>query len=132
MNDLNSKSRLEQVLRSGRFAVTAEINSPDSADPNTVYDCALVLSEVCDAINATDASAANVHMSGMGVSALLARAGYEPILQLACRDRNRIALQGDLLTAAALGIHNVLCLTGDCLFVVLVVIVIAGAYFLNL
>jgi len=106
-------SRLERVLRSGRFAVTAELNPPDSADPQSVYDRALVLASVCDAINATDASGANVHMSSLAVCALLTRAGYEPVLQMSCRDRNRIALQGDLLGAAALGVRNVLCLTGD-------------------
>jgi methylenetetrahydrofolate reductase (NADPH) len=106
-------SRLERVLRSGRFAVTAELNPPDSADPNAVYDRALVLASVCDAINATDASGANVHMSSVGVCALLTRAGYEPVLQVSCRDKNRIAIQGDLLGAAAMGVKNVLCLTGD-------------------
>jgi methylenetetrahydrofolate reductase (NADPH) len=104
---------LERVLRSGRFAVTAELNPPDSADPNSVYDRALVLAEVCDAINATDASGANVHMSSVGVCALLTRAGYEPVMQVSCRDKNRIAIQGDLLGAAAMGVRNVLCLTGD-------------------
>jgi methylenetetrahydrofolate reductase (NADPH) len=106
-------SRLERVLRSGRFAVTAELNPPDSADPQSVYERALVLAEVCDAINATDASGANVHMSSVGVCALLTRAGYEPVLQVSCRDKNRIAIQGDLLGAAAMGVRNVLCLTGD-------------------
>ena len=106
-------SRLERVLRSGRFAVTAELNAPDSADPQDVYRNALVLAEVCDAINATDGSGANCHMSSLGCCALLLRAGYEPVLQVACRDRNRIGLQGDLLGAAALGVKNVLCLTGD-------------------
>lgn len=110
---MNSGSRLERVLRSGRFAVTAELNPPDSADPQAVYDRALVLASVCDAINATDASGANVHMSSVGVCALLTRAGYEPVLQVSCRDRNRIAIQGDLLGAAAMGVHNILCLTGD-------------------
>lgn len=110
---LRSGSRLERVLRSGRFAVTAELNPPDSADPQSVYDRALVLAEVCDAINATDASGAHVHMSSVGVCALLTRAGYEPVLQVSCRDRNRIAIQGDLLGAAAMGVRNVLCLTGD-------------------
>ncbi len=110
---MKSGSRLERVLRSGRFAVTAELNPPDSADPQAVYDRALVLSEVCDAINATDASGANVHMSSVGMCALLTRAGYEPIMQVSCRDRNRIAIQGDLLGAAAMGVRNVLCLTGD-------------------
>lgn len=110
---MRSGSRLERVLRSGRFAVTAELNPPDSADPNSVYDRALVLAEVCDAINATDASGANVHMSSVGVCALLTRAGYEPVMQVSCRDKNRIAIQGDLLGAAAMGVRNVLCLTGD-------------------
>jgi methylenetetrahydrofolate reductase (NADPH) len=110
---MKSGSRLERVLSSGRFAVTAELNPPDSADPHSVYERALVLAEVCDAINATDASGANVHMSSVGVCALLTRAGYEPVMQVSCRDRNRIAIQGDLLGAAAMGVRNVLCLTGD-------------------
>ncbi len=105
--------RLERVLRSGRFAVTAELNAPDSANPEDVYKNALVLAEVCDAINATDGSGANCHMSSLGCCALLLRAGYEAVLQVSCRDRNRIAIQGDLLGAAALGVKNVLCLTGD-------------------
>lgn len=108
-----SAGRLERVLRSGRFAVTAELNPPDSADPQEVYDAALVLSQVCDGINATDASGAHCHMSSVAICALLVRAGYEPIFQMSCRDRNRIALQGDLLGAAAMGVQNVLCLTGD-------------------
>ncbi len=110
---MRAGSRLERVLRSGRFAVTAELNPPDSADPQAVYDRALVLASVCDAINATDASGANVHMSSVGVCALLTRAGYEPVMQISCRDKNRIAIQGDLLGAAAMGVRNVLCLTGD-------------------
>ena len=116
MNDprpLRADSRLERVLRSGRFAVTAELNAPDSADPEDVYRNALVLAEVCDAINATDGSGANCHMSSMGCCALLTRAGYEAVLQVSCRDRNRIGIQGDLLGAAAMGVKNVLCLTGD-------------------
>ncbi len=113
LSPVQNKSRLERVLRSGRFAVTAELNPPDSADPHSVYDRALVLAEVCDGINATDASGAHVHMSSVGVCALLTRAGYEPVLQVSCRDKNRIAIQGDLLGAAAMGVHNVLCLTGD-------------------
>ena len=112
-SNLVSGSRLERVLRSGRFAVTAELNPPDSADPQAVYERALVLSTVCDAINATDASGANCHMSSVGICALLTRAGYEPVYQMSCRDRNRIAMQGDLLGAAAMGVKNVLCLTGD-------------------
>lgn len=111
--EYKSDGRLERVLRSGRFAVTAELNPPDSADPQEVYDAALVLSEVCDAINATDASGANCHMSSVAICALLTRAGYSPVYQVSCRDRNRIAIQGDLLGAAAMGVSNVLCLTGD-------------------
>jgi len=110
---MSSGSRLERVLRSGRFAVTAELDAPDSADPEDVYKNALVLAEVCDAINATDGAGANCHMSSMGCCALLTRAGYEPVLQVSCRDRNRIAIQADLLGAAAMGVQNVLCLTGD-------------------
>jgi methylenetetrahydrofolate reductase (NADPH) len=110
---LRGGGRLERVLRAGLFAVTAELNPPDTADPQAVYDAALVLAEVADGINATDASGANVHMSSLGVCALLARAGYEAVFQMSCRDRNRIAQQGDLLGAAALGVTNVLCLTGD-------------------
>ncbi len=110
---IRAVSRLERVLSSGRFAVTAELNAPDSADPADVYKNALVLAEVCDAINATDGSGANCHMSSIGCCALLARAGYETVLQVSCRDRNRIAIQGDLLGAAAMGVRNVLCLTGD-------------------
>ena len=109
----SSAGRLERVLRSGRFAVTAELNPPDSADPEDTYRQALVLSQVCDAINATDASGANCHMSSMGICALLTRAGYSPVLQISCRDRNRIAIQGDVLGAAAMGVHNILCLSGD-------------------
>lgn len=106
-------SRLEHVLRAGIFAVTSELHPPDSANPQDVYDAALTLSEVCDGINATDASGANCHMSSVAICALLTRAGYEPIYQISCRDRNRIAIQGDLLGAAAMGVNNVLCLTGD-------------------
>ncbi|MBV7338658.1 methylenetetrahydrofolate reductase [Chloroflexi bacterium TSY] len=110
---LRANSRLERVLRSGRFAVTAEIHAPDSADPADLYKNALVLSEVCDGINATDGSGAHCHMSSLACSALMLQAGYEPVFQMGCRDRNRIAIQGDLLGAAALGVQNVLCLTGD-------------------
>lgn len=109
----SSAGRLERVLRSGRFAVTAELNPPDSAEARDVFERALVLSEVCDAINSTDASGANTHMSSVGISALLNSAGYAVVMQVSCRDRNRIAIQGDVLGAAAMGVCNVLCLTGD-------------------
>ena len=109
----SSGGRLERVLRSRRFAITAEFNPPDSADPEEVYRRALVLARVCDAINATDASGANCHMSSLGICALLTRAGYSSVLQISCRDRNRIAIQGDVLGAAAMGVDNILCLSGD-------------------
>ena len=109
----SSRGRLERVLRSGKFGVTAELNPPDSADPREVYERALVLSEACDAINATDASGAHVHMSSVGICSLLTRAGYSVVMQISCRDRNRIAIQGDVLGASAMGVQNILCLTGD-------------------
>ncbi len=112
-SEFKSEGRLERVLRSGRFAVTAELNPPDSANPEEVYEAALVLSEVCDAINATDGSGAHCHMSSVAICALLTRAGYAPVFQVSCRDRNRIAIQGDVLGAAAMGVSNILCLTGD-------------------
>ena len=76
-SEFKSQGRLERVLRSGRFAVTAELNPPDSADPEEVYEAAIVLSEVCDGINATDGSGAHCHMSSVAICALLTRAGYE-------------------------------------------------------
>jgi methylenetetrahydrofolate reductase (NADH) len=108
-----SRGRLERVLRRGEFAVTAELNPPDSADPEEVYDRVAPFEGWVDAINAVDASGANCHMSSVGICALLTRMGYAPVLQVACRDRNRIAIQGDILGAAAMGVANVLCLTGD-------------------
>ena len=110
---MRAGGRLERVLRAGLFAVTAELNPPDTADPQEIYEATLPLAEVVDAINTTDSSGANVHMSSLGVSALLLKAGYDVVMQMSCRDRNRIALQADLLAAAALGVKNVLCITGD-------------------
>ncbi len=110
---MSPSSRLESVLRSGEFAVTAELNPRDTADPQAVYRQAKVLADVCDSINTADASGANAHLGSLGMAALLAQAGHDPVMQLGCRDRNRIALQGELLAAATLGVGNVLCLTGD-------------------
>ncbi len=109
----SSRGRLERVLRRGEFAVTAELNPPDSADPEDVYDRARIFDGWVDGINAVDASGANCHMSSVGICALLTRMGYAPIMQISCRDRNRIAIQGDVLGAAAMGVANILCLTGD-------------------
>jgi len=108
-----SQGRFERVLRAGQFAITSEIAPPDSADPDEVYRRAALFDGVVDAINATDGSGANCHMSSVAVCALLTRVGYSPILQISCRDRNRIAIQGDILGAAAMGVCNVLALSGD-------------------
>jgi len=108
-----SPGRLERVLRSGAFAVTSELDTPDSADPEDVYRRARVFDGVVDAINATDGSGANCHMSSLAVCSLLTRKGYAPVMQISCRDKNRIAIQGDILGGAAMGVCNMLCLTGD-------------------
>ena len=108
-----SPGRFERVLRAGGFAVTTELAPPDSADPEEVYKRARVFDGYVDAINATDGSGANCHMSSVAVCALLTRIGYAPIMQISCRDKNRIAIQGDILGGAAMGVCNVLCLTGD-------------------
>ena len=108
-----SCGRFERILKSGDFAVTTELAPPDSADRTEVFHRAAMFNDVVDAINATDGSGANCHMSSVVVCALLSHIGYSPILQISCRDKNRIAIQGDILGAAALGISNVLALTGD-------------------
>ena len=108
-----SPGRLERVLRAGAFAVTTELAPPDSADPEDVYKRARVFDGYVDAINATDGSGANCHMSSLAVCALLTRVGYAPVMQISCRDKNRIAIQGDILGGAAMGVCNVLCLSGD-------------------
>lgn len=109
----SSPGRLERVLRAGAFAVTAEIAPPDSADPEEVYKRAALFDGVVDAINATDGSGANCHMSSVGMCSLLTRRGYAMVMQVSARDRNRIAIQGDVLGAAAMGVSSILCLTGD-------------------
>jgi methylenetetrahydrofolate reductase (NADPH) len=108
-----SGSALEALLAQGVFVVTAEFLPPDSADPAEVLARLAPFRGCVDALNVTDASGANCRMSSLAVCVLLAQAGCEPVMQVACRDRNRIAIQGDLLGAAALGVRNVLCLTGD-------------------
>ncbi|MGI9287539.1 MAG: methylenetetrahydrofolate reductase [Pseudomonadales bacterium] len=108
-----SPGRLERVLRAGAFAVTTEIAPPDSADPHEVYQRASVFDGYVDAMNATDGSGANCHMSSVGMCSLLTRRGYSMVMQISCRDRNRIAIQGDVLGASAMGVSNILCLTGD-------------------
>ena len=109
----SSPGRFERVLRAGEFAVTSELAPPDSADPEDVYRRARIFDGYVDAINATDGSGANCHMSSLAVCALLTRVGYAPVMQISCRDKNRIAIQGDILGGAAMGVCNLLCLTGD-------------------
>ena len=106
-------SRLEELLRSRQFVITAEITPPVSCEADDFLRKALPLAGLADAVNVTDGASARAHLSAPIAAAMLARAGIEPILQLTCRDRNRIALQGDLMGAAASGVHNLLCLTGD-------------------
>lgn len=109
----SSPGRLERLLREGRFVVTSELAPPDSADPAAVYERAAVFDGHVDAINATDGSGAHCHMGSLAVCALLTRLGYALIQQISCRDKNRIAIQGDILGGAAMGVCNMLCLSGD-------------------
>jgi methylenetetrahydrofolate reductase (NADPH) len=108
-----SASRLEQRLRAGEFAITAEITPPLSCRPDDVTHKALALRDLADAVNVTDGAGARAHMSATAAAFFLLQSGIEPILQFTCRDRNRIALQSGLLGAATVGICNVLLLGGD-------------------
>jgi len=103
----------EGACRDGRFVVTVEIAPPDSADPRPLLDRARRFAGLVDAINITDGAGGNCHMSSVAAASVLAGAGITAVCQVGCRDRNRIAVQGDVLGAAALGVRNVLCLTGD-------------------
>jgi len=106
-------SKLAQVLQAGQFAMTAETSPPDAAASDAVMQRVACLKGVADAVNVTDGASARVHMSALAAAAIMVREGIEPVLQLTTRDRNRLALQGDVVGASALGIHNFLCLTGD-------------------
>ncbi len=108
-----SGGRLEALLRAGEFVVTAETSPPDAAAPAPVLARAGCLKGLADAVNVTDGAGAKTHMSALAAAAILSREGIEPVLQFTVRDRNRMALQADLLGAAALGIPNILCLHGD-------------------
>ena len=105
--------RLQQALEVGSLAVTAEVMPPRGGDASRTLEHARLLKGLVHAVNVTDGSRAVMRMSSLAVCRLLLDAGLEPVWQLACRDRNRIALQADLLGAHALGIRNLLCLTGD-------------------
>lgn len=106
-------SDLARVLAIGRFAITAEVTPPLSGAPDGLLERARPLKGVVDAVNVTDGASARVHISSLAAAALLAADGIEPILQMTCRDRNRIALESDILGASALGIRNILVLRGD-------------------
>ncbi|NVM57127.1 MAG: methylenetetrahydrofolate reductase [Desulfobacterales bacterium] len=110
---MKSGSNLERVLESGQFAVTAECGPPKGSSPKVIQRKGEFLKFCCDALNVTDNQTAIVRMSSLGGCVILKQLGVEPVLQMVVRDRNRLALQSDLLGAAALGIRNVLCLSGD-------------------
>ena len=101
------------MLKKGELAVTAECGPPKGADPEAILRKADLLQGKVDAINVTDNQTAIVRMSSLAACSLLVSRGLEPVLQVVVRDRNRIALQSDMLGASALGIRNVLCLSGD-------------------
>ena len=110
---MKSGSNLEKVLSEGKFAVTGELGPPRGADANVIKEKAQYLKGMVDSVNITDNQTAVVRMSSWAASALLIQEGLEPNYQMVCRDRNRIAMQSDILGAYALGIRNILCLSGD-------------------
>ena len=106
-------SALARRLESGRFAITAEVTPPVSANPAELLEKSDPLKGLVDAVNVTDGAGARVHLSSLVAAAILRANGIEPVAQFTCRDRNRIALISDLLGAGAQGIQNLLILTGD-------------------
>jgi methylenetetrahydrofolate reductase (NADH) len=106
-------STLRERLESGRTVVTTEMEPPKGTDLTQFSATAASLKGRVDGVNVTDNQRAVMHLSSVGGACLLAREGLEPIMQLTCRDRNRMALQSDLLAASVLGVHNVLTMTGD-------------------
>ena len=110
---MKSGSNLEKVLRDGKFAVTGELGPPRGSDPNVIKEKAAHLKGMVDSVNITDNQTAVVRMASWAASTLLIKEGLEPNYQMVCRDRNRIAMQSDILGAYALGIRNILCLSGD-------------------
>jgi 5,10-methylenetetrahydrofolate reductase len=110
---MKSGSNLERVIASGQPAVTAELGPPMSASPDEVVHKAHILKGFCDAANITDCQTAVVRISSIAAAFMALREGLEPVMQMTCRDRNRIAIQADLLGAAALGLRNCLCIAGD-------------------
>jgi 5,10-methylenetetrahydrofolate reductase len=110
---MKSGSNLEKVLAAGHFAVTAELGPPKGTSADFVRRKAEILKSACDAVNITDNQTAVVRMSSVAASAILAGMSIDPVMQMTCRDRNRIAMQSDILGATALGVRNLLCLSGD-------------------
>jgi len=110
---MKSGSRLEKVLTAGEFAVTAELGPPQNANPESIKKKAQHSVGKVDGVNITDNQTAIVRMSSIGAAAIAISCGLEPVAQMVCRDRNRIAMQSDILGAAALGVKNILCLSGD-------------------
>jgi len=110
---MKSGSNLEKVLESGHFAVTAEVGPPKGASAKVVQRKGELLKTYCDAMNVTDNQTAIVRMSSLSGCVILKEMGIDPVMQMVVRDRNRIAIQSDILGAVALGIRNVLCLSGD-------------------
>jgi len=110
---VKTKSNIERLLEKGVFVVTSECGPPRGADPDAVRKKGNLLRGVVDAVNVTDNQTSVVRMSSFSSCLILKEMGFDPILQMVCRDRNRIALQSDILGAAALGINNILCLSGD-------------------
>ena len=110
---MKAGTNLEKVLEGGRFAVTAEVGPPRGAVPSVIQRKGELLKAFCDALNVTDNQTAIVRMSSLSSCVLLRQLGVDPVMQMVCRDRNRIAIQSDVLGAVALGIGNILCLTGD-------------------
>lgn len=108
-----TESRLKKVLQRGDFAVTAECGPPKGADPEVVKSKGRVLKNHVDSVNVTDNQTGVVRLCSLAACALLRAEGLDPVLQMVTRDRNRIALQSDVLGASALGIRNILCLSGD-------------------
>ena len=112
-NGFKSGSNLEKILQAGHFAVTGELGPPQSADLEVIAHKAKLLAGIVDAVNITDNQTAVARMSSIASGVLAMREGLEPVVQMTCRDRNRLAIQADLLGAFALGLRNLLCLTGD-------------------
>jgi 5,10-methylenetetrahydrofolate reductase len=112
-NGYLSGSNLEKVLKNGHFAVTGELGPPQNADAEVIRKKVKLLKGNCDAVNITDNQTAIVRMSSIGAGTIVVQEGLEPVIQMTCRDRNRLAMQSDLLGAYALGMRNLLCLSGD-------------------